>query len=752
MYRKKNQLFVKYLIINFSLIGVILAGFILNVFYTYYIVKENIVEQNNDALAQSSEELEEILNSIYSLSSTLRSNDSLRELRGYSGEKLPSDKYVFMNYLQKDLSDFSMIANISGIGCVIFRNNQVFVSNYQSSADFADYYGNYLEVRGMEAEDFRTWIFNCREQITCASFETVKVFQNRTMELQNPLAVVVRIRNQDRGIDQNTAFLFLLDKNVLLRKLFPFQDDGLLICVCSKDGEVISSFGEGAEQLRKYYMEKLDGRQIFKIDGDGFYLQKASETSAGNTIITAIPQKQVQKETVQLLGVNIGVSVLAIAVSIAAVFYMSYRKSASVQGLLDNIDRRSRSAYVRGNEYQYIQDKVDMLADSRDEYEKDLIKLRQQIKNTMLEQMFLQEITSTKAQEFCKSYLPSSMEYFYMLIIQCEEEDSDTLVELFYLMDCYSENFLGKNCVKIQTSINEESFLIGLDSKIFIHTEEENAKIESFLQKLTEESGEIFHAGISGIGMEISNIHGCYVQAKQALIGYTREHTNTVGYYSALLDNTGEHMTDMDFMTKLYQYLLSGEKQIFSDTLDKLLRHYNVNPYLYEKYANEIYYSILHAVLCTARELNILEKDLGVESWNQNLGFAEGIRELKKAALRLMDLNEERKRSHNEVLKQNVVSYIRGHFQDPALTTDAVCREMKISEKYLIQFLKEQTGKTFSKYVEELRVERAKTLLRETDYNNEQIAQMAGFGSLNSFYRVFHKRMGVSPGTYRKQG
>ena len=79
MYRKKNQLFVKYLIINFSLIGVILAGFILNVFYTYYIVKENIVEQNNDALAQSSEELEEILNSIYSLSSTLRSNDSLRD-------------------------------------------------------------------------------------------------------------------------------------------------------------------------------------------------------------------------------------------------------------------------------------------------------------------------------------------------------------------------------------------------------------------------------------------------------------------------------------------------------------------------------------------------------------------------------------------------------------------------------------------------------------------------------------------------
>ena len=63
--------------------------------------------------------------------------------------------------------------------------------------------------------------------------------------------------------------------------------------------------------------------------------------------------------------------------------------------------------------------------------------------------------------------------------------------------------------------------------------------------------------------------------------------------------------------------------------------------------------------------------------------------------------------------------------------------------------LKEHTGKTFAKYVEDLRVEQAKKLLKETSFSNEKIAEAAGFGSANSFYRVFKKKTGVSPGEFR---
>ena len=69
---KKKHLFIKYLLINLSLLAVLLAGCFADIFYTYNLEKKNIMEQNETALSRSIWELEELLNSIYAVSSALR--------------------------------------------------------------------------------------------------------------------------------------------------------------------------------------------------------------------------------------------------------------------------------------------------------------------------------------------------------------------------------------------------------------------------------------------------------------------------------------------------------------------------------------------------------------------------------------------------------------------------------------------------------------------------------------------------------
>ena len=64
--------------------------------------------------------------------------------------------------------------------------------------------------------------------------------------------------------------------------------------------------------------------------------------------------------------------------------------------------------------------------------------------------------------------------------------------------------------------------------------------------------------------------------------------------------------------------------------------------------------------------------------------------------------------------------------------------------------MKEQTGETFASCLLRIRMEKAAELLRDTDYSNEQIAQMTGFGAVNTFYRNFKKIMGVTPNIYKK--
>ncbi len=746
----KNKLFFKYFIMNLSLIIVILASCLVDIFYTYHLEKSNIIEQNENMLNESKGELEELLNTISSISSALRSNVSLQALSKYNGDALSTDKYVEMNYLQKELFNVQTIANISGTGFILFQNNPAFVSNTQVSDDFEKYYGKYFQVQGKTAEEFRNEVMEGSDYITCTVYPEVTVFDGRTKQLENPLVVVAKAYT-NRIVDKSVAFVFVIDEKELYNKLFSDNQKDNLICVCDKYGNTLNYYGEGADGLNQYLEQNIEKSRSYAIGDFQYYLQKTVETFNKNSIISAIPAKQVRKQTIRLLSVNLSVLLFAVVISIFIVILFSYQKSASVQGLLDNINEWAETKYVAGNEYQFIQEKVGMIADSRDEYQKALAELRVQMNNNILEQMFVWEITSLRKQELCRKMIPEGIEYFYVLVVECEEEDAEVLLDTFYVMDRMSGEYIGGEYLRVQTAMNELSFLVGVDENAPIRKQEEAGMLEQFLQKVTKEVGNVFHIGVSGIGMELTDIHSCYLQARQALNSYTREHLNTIGYYSDLLNSTGDNLADIHFMDKLYQYLLSGKEQIFMDSLDKLARHYHVTPYLYEKNMLEICYSIRHAIICAAAELSISTTEFLLENWSGRDSFEERMDDLRKAAGCLFMIHEKNKRSHNDLLKENIISYINENYKNPNLSSIIVSENMKISEKYLIQFLKEQTGKTFAKYIEELRIEKAKELLSETEYSNELIASMVGFGSLNSFYRVFNKKTGVSPGTYRKK-
>ena len=85
------------------------------------------------------------------------------------------------------------------------------------------------------------------------------------------------------------------------------------------------------------------------------------------------------------------------------------------------------------------------------------------------------------------------------------------------------------------------------------------------------------------------------------------------------------------------------------------------------------------------------------------------------------------------------------------MTAFLICDQIGISEKYLIQFVKEQTGESFTVFLERKRIEKAMDYLKTTDFSNEVIAAKCGFSAVNTFYRVFRKRVGMSPGAYRRE-
>lgn len=98
-----------------------------------------------------------------------------------------------------------------------------------------------------------------------------------------------------------------------------------------------------------------------------------------------------------------------------------------------------------------------------------------------------------------------------------------------------------------------------------------------------------------------------------------------------------------------------------------------------------------------------------------------------------------------------VIEYIEKYLEEEKVV-DMACRQFGLSRKSFDRNLKSIVGFTGKELLENLRVEKAKTLLKNTDKNMNYILDACGFGSENTFYRVFRHETGLTPSEFRRKG
>lgn len=97
-----------------------------------------------------------------------------------------------------------------------------------------------------------------------------------------------------------------------------------------------------------------------------------------------------------------------------------------------------------------------------------------------------------------------------------------------------------------------------------------------------------------------------------------------------------------------------------------------------------------------------------------------------------------------------VCDYINSNYR-LIRSIDDIAQNCFISKYYMCHEFKRQTGKTISTFLKEKRLYEARLLLIQTDFSVADIAEAAGFDSLNYFFSVFKENEGITPLQYRKQ-
>lgn len=92
--------------------------------------------------------------------------------------------------------------------------------------------------------------------------------------------------------------------------------------------------------------------------------------------------------------------------------------------------------------------------------------------------------------------------------------------------------------------------------------------------------------------------------------------------------------------------------------------------------------------------------------------------------------------------------YIDSHVQDSA-TLSEVANHVHMNPTYFSEYFKEKSGETFLHYVNRIKIEKAKVLLRSPKIDIAYIAEYLGYTNPRSFSKMFKTHLGMTPTEYR---
>lgn len=96
-----------------------------------------------------------------------------------------------------------------------------------------------------------------------------------------------------------------------------------------------------------------------------------------------------------------------------------------------------------------------------------------------------------------------------------------------------------------------------------------------------------------------------------------------------------------------------------------------------------------------------------------------------------------------------VLDYLE-HCYTEKLTLDKIAADLFLNKHYISHVFKDETGYSPMEYVISLRMNKAKSLLAETDRSITDIAVACGYTNFTYFSRLFKKSTGISPSNFRK--
>ena len=162
-------------------------------------------------------------------------------------------------------------------------------------------------------------------------------------------------------------------------------------------------------------------------------------------------------------------------------------------------------------------------------------------------------------------------------------------------------------------------------------------------------------------------------------------------------------------------------------------------------------YAAYEFVLRCMQFMQSILPNCGLENRRGHIIGATSKDELKSRAFDLLrDVCESRNGAEGtDQDLERVIKYINLNYMRNDISAKLMAQKMFLNPEYFSRKFKSVTGTNYSEYITNLRISKAKELLRLRNYPISQIAEMVGYQTVRYFSKVFKKHVGMMPKEYR---
>lgn len=108
-------------------------------------------------------------------------------------------------------------------------------------------------------------------------------------------------------------------------------------------------------------------------------------------------------------------------------------------------------------------------------------------------------------------------------------------------------------------------------------------------------------------------------------------------------------------------------------------------------------------------------------------------------------------KEQTSALVQSVLNYINNNYSDSSLSLNEIAENHNTTPSYLSIKFKEEVGTNFIKYLNGMRVKKAKELLKDISLKVYMVSTHVGYEDVRYFSRIFRKNTGYTPTEYQKK-